>query len=147
MYRLECSNQTDFPLLLEIWELSVRATHHFLKPDDIDFFKQIIQEKEVFAHVDITVVKDDAGAILGFLGVAADSIEMLFLHPNAMGLGLGKLLLKHAVDNLGKRKVDVNEDNIQAKNFYEHFGFQIISRSELDGTGKPYPILHLQLPA
>jgi len=29
--------------------------------------------------------------------------------------------------------------------FYEHMGFEIISRSELDGLGKPYPILHMQL--
>jgi hypothetical protein len=30
--------------------------------------------------------------------------------------------------------------------FYEYMGFEIVGRSELVGLGKPYPILHLQLP-
>ena len=42
-------------------------------------------------------------------------------------------------------KVDVNEQNEQAIGFYQHYGFKTISRSELDGTGKPYPILHMEL--
>ena len=39
----------------------------------------------------------------------------------------------------------MNEQNEQAVGFYLHQGFVIAGRSELDGTGKPYPILHLQL--
>ncbi len=42
-------------------------------------------------------------------------------------------------------KVDVNEQNPQAVGFYEHMGFRLVSKSELDGEGKPYPILHMQL--
>jgi hypothetical protein len=33
----------------------------------------------------------------------------------------------------------VNEQNVQAVGFYLHMGFEIVARSELDGTGKPYP--------
>ena len=43
-------------------------------------------------------------------------------------------------------KVDVNEQNDKALGFYLRMGFRIIGRDETDGMGKPYPILHLQLP-
>lgn len=43
-------------------------------------------------------------------------------------------------------KVDVNEQNDKALGFYLRMGFRIIGRNETDGMGKPYPILHLQLP-
>jgi len=42
-------------------------------------------------------------------------------------------------------KVDVNEQNDQALGFYKGNGFKVISRSEMDSSGKPYPILHLEL--
>ena len=72
-------------------------------------------------------------------------LKMIFLHPDARGKGIGKMLLKYAIADLKVTKVDVNEQNAEALQFYEHFGFTVISRSALDGTGKPYPILHMQL--
>lgn len=42
-------------------------------------------------------------------------------------------------------KVDVNEQNPQAIGFYEKMGFKPIGRSEKDGSGKPYPIIHMSL--
>ena len=34
----------------------------------------------------------------------------------------------------------------QACRFYQHMGFQVAGWDETDPTGKPFPILHLQLP-
>ncbi|MGY0625916.1 MAG: GNAT family N-acetyltransferase, partial [Paraglaciecola chathamensis] len=42
-------------------------------------------------------------------------------------------------------KVDVNEQNPKALGFYQRIGFKVVGRSELDGQGKPYPLLHLAL--
>ena len=36
--------------------------------------------------------------------------------------------------------------NGQACRFYQHMGFQVAGRDETDPMGKPFPILHLQLP-
>ncbi len=47
----------------------------------------------------------------------------------------------------GPSRVDVNEQNEQALGFYQHLGFSVIGRSPLDGQGKPYPLLHMELPA
>lgn len=39
----------------------------------------------------------------------------------------------------------VNEQNPVAKGFYEHMGFEVVSRSPLDDQGNPYPILNMVL--
>jgi len=44
-------------------------------------------------------------------------------------------------------KWDANEDNPAAVKFYLHIGFVQTGRSETDGLGKPYPLLHMELPS
>ncbi|KYG84645.1 GCN5 family acetyltransferase [Roseivirga seohaensis] len=134
----------EFPAIVDVWEASVRATHHFLKKEDILYFKPLILN-EYLKAVDLRCVRDSNNNIIGFIGVAEQNIEMLFIHPNARGKGIGKILAQYAIRTLHSSKVDVNEDNEQAVGFYQNMGFKIIGRSELDGTGKPYPILHMEL--
>lgn len=143
-YEIDTVHQSEYQTLTELWEASVRATHHFLKEEDILFFKPLILN-EYLAAVELRCIRDKSGKILGFSGILADKLEMLFIHPDTRGMGIGKAILKHAIEELNVRKVDVNEDNPQAVGFYEHLHFQTISRSELDGMGKPFPILHMEL--
>ena len=70
---------------------------------------------------------------------------MLFIDNNYRGIGIGKKLITYAIDNLQVTKVDVNEQNNQAVGFYKHIGFNTYKRSDLDGEGKEYPILHMRL--
>lgn len=143
-YEIDIVHPSEYRELTELWEASVRATHHFLKEEDILFFKPLILN-EYLAAVDLSCIRDKDGKILGFAGVSADNLEMLFVHPDTRGMGIGKAILKYVIEELKVRKVDVNEDNPQAVGFYEHMEFQTISRSELDGMGKPFPILHMEL--
>lgn len=39
----------------------------------------------------------------------------------------------------------VNEQNPQAKGFYEHMGFRVYKRIDLDEQGNPYPLLYIGL--
>lgn len=127
-----------------MWEASVRATHHFVIEADIQFFKPIV--RDVLPQMtELACVRDDNGQVAGFIAVAEGKVEMLFLHPTAHGQGGGRRLLNHAVTAFGATTVDVNEQNEQALAFYLRMGFEVVGRSELDGTGKPYPLLHLQL--
>jgi putative acetyltransferase len=41
----------------------------------------------------------------------------------------------------------VNEQNTAAVAFYKACGFVVEGRSELDETGRPYPLLHMRLEA
>lgn len=72
-------------------------------------------------------------------------LEMLFVDDEARGSGVGTALLREAIRQYGVRRVDVNEQNPQALGFYLQQGFTEFGRSELDGDGMPYPILHLTL--
>lgn len=136
--------ESEYPEVVEVWEASVRATHHFLKEEDIIYFKPLILN-EYLKVVDLRGVKNDQQKIIGFLGVADRKIEMLFIHPDARGAGVGKLLVEYALQQMNVTKVDVNEHNEQAVGFYKHVGFKTTSRSELDSLGMPYPILHMVL--
>ncbi|MDW7691595.1 acetyltransferase [Flammeovirgaceae bacterium SG7u.111] len=142
--QVEEVSKLDYQELIEVWEASVRATHDFLKEEDIHYFKPLILNT-YFDAVELKCVKDKKGKVVGFLGVADQGLEMLFIHPDSRGEGIGKMLANYAIENFGVDKVDVNEQNEQAVGFYKKLGFEVKSRSELDGTGKPYPILHMEL--
>lgn len=136
--------KSDYSELTQLWERSVRATHDFLPESDILFFRPLILN-EFLPQVTLCCAKNSQGAISGFIGVADDKVEMLFIDPEYFGQGLGKALLNYAVETLNIHQVDVNEQNQQAANFYLKYGFKIKGRSETDGMGKPYPLLHLAL--
>ncbi|MTI33058.1 GNAT family N-acetyltransferase [Xanthovirga aplysinae] len=140
---IESVIEEDYQELVELWEASVRATHKFLKEEDIQFYKPLILN-EYLKAVELLCVRNENRQIIGFLGVAEGIIEMLFIHPLSRGTGIGKLLLKYAINTLKIYKVDVNEQNEQALGFYEHMGFKVVKRSELDSMKKPYPILHME---
>ncbi len=142
MFSIEKPEKKDYQEIITVWEASVRATHHFLKEEDIQFFRPLILNEYLDA-VDLYYVRDNDN-ISGFMGLSADAIEMLFIDPDSRDKGIGKLLAKFAIQQKNITKVDVNEDNVQAVGFYEKMGFAIISRSPVDGFGKPYPLLHME---
>ena len=136
-------NKSDYLEIIAIWEASVRATHHFLNEEDILQYKSLIFN-QYLDTVNLFCIKAEQ-KMLGFMGLNGDMIQMLFLHPDAIGTGLGKALLEFAINEKHCTKVDVNEQNESALSFYKHFGFIIIERYDHDAAGKPYPILSLTL--
>lgn len=143
MQNIEKPRREDYAEIVTLWEASVRATHHFLTEKDIAFFRPLIFNQYLDA-VDLYCMRN-SGKITGFLGLSDDAIEMLFIHPDSRGKGIGKLLAEFAITQKGIIKVDVNEDNRQGIGFYEKMGFRTVSGSPVDGFGKPYPLLHMEL--
>jgi putative acetyltransferase len=139
------------PQLFAIWEAAVAATHDFVAPADIAFYAALVRERYLpRARVDVAVARDDTP--LGFVGIAGNRIEALFVHPDHARCGIGRRLVEHARRNPGwlaaapsvrALRVDVNEENLPARAFYARMGFEVVGRSRLDACGKPYPILHL----
>ena len=127
--------------LLGVWERSVRATHSFLTEDDITAIRPDVSAG--FAMVRLFVAREGE-TIVGFAGVYEDGLEMLFVDADARGHGVGRLLLEH-VCALGVKRLDVNEQNPIALGFYERMGFVVTGRSEKDGQGRAFPLLHMQL--
>ena len=141
---IEQPDAQDYDELLRIWELAVRSTHHFLTENDILFYKPLVRD-EYFQAVELYMLRGSTGRIAAFLGLSEDNIEMLFVHPDEQGRGYGKCLIDFAVHEKRIYKVDVNEQNEKAFHFYQNRGFEVVSRDAVDGMGKPFPILHMQL--
>ena len=128
--------------LLDIWESSVRATHNFLRERDVEFLRPYVEQG--LKEIPVLLCALDKDRPLAFLGMAGDSIEMLFVHADSRHKGIGSALMREAL-SLGARHVDVNEQNPQALGFYQRFGFGVVSRDGVDSLGLPYPILHCEL--
>ncbi len=133
---------SEYPRLMEIWESAVQNTHDFLKEEDFLYYKGKIPM--YFQNLTLLGFEQE-GVLVGFIGIAGESIEMLFIDNDCRNTGIGKKLLEYAIANFQVNKVDVNEQNIQALDFYKCLGFSIYKKSELDGQGKEYPILHMHL--
>ncbi len=129
--------------VLKVWEESVRATHHFLTPSDFTEIKDLVQTIDFKALKLYCLIEDEK--VLGFIGVAEDKIEMLFLDPKVFGQGLGKMLLNFAIIELAADKLDVNEQNLKAVKFYQKLGFEVFERTEKDDQGRNYPLLRMKL--
>lgn len=127
--------------LLQVWEASVRSSHHFLTEADIDFFRPRVRDIYLPA-VDLYVIRDKG--IAAFMGLSDGMVEMLFVLPSEKGKGYGTALLNYAFEEEHIGKVDVNEDNVEAYRFYLGRGYRVKGRDETDADGKPFPILHLE---
>ena len=134
----------NYQKLINVWEASVRATHDFLPEGKIAELKPVILE-QYFGAVDLFCFKDSEDRILGFIGVADSKIAMLFVDPDYIGQKIGRKLTEYAIKNFGVSKVDVNEQNPDAIGFYQRIGFVQTGRSELDGQGNPFPLIHMEL--
>lgn len=132
--------------LTSVWRASVEATHDFLSEQDVERIAQYVPEAIRAVRILVTAC-DDKGHALGFAGANDDKLEMLFIDPAYRGIGVGATLLDFAVHELGVTTVDVNEQNAQARGFYEHEGFEVVGRSETDEQGESFPILHMRLKA
>ncbi len=145
-FLLERDSRRDAALIEElviVWKKSVEATHHFLTEQDIVDLRPLV-EAGVKEIADLILAKDKLGRVIGFMGIEHHKIEMLFVCPQYFGQGIGSKLVTYATDAYKIEYVDVNEQNQQACGFYQHMGFVICGRSELDDQGKPFPILHLK---
>ena len=83
--------------------------------------------------------EEEDGAPAAFMGVEGPSLEMLFVSAAARGRGMGGALLRYGTERCGVRTLAVNEQNPQARGFYEHMGFAAVRRTETGRTGPALP--------
>ena len=115
--------------LLEVWETAVRATHLFLSDAEIQTIKSYVpQALSEIPH--LIVLENEQARPIAFMGIAGTKIEML---------------VQYGIEVFGINELAVNEQNPLARAFYEHLGFSVCQRAELDEQGNPYPILYMRL--
>jgi putative acetyltransferase len=133
----------DAPLLAEIFRASVEE----LTGDDYDPGQQAAwaaaaDDVDAFAKRlagALTLVATTQGAPVGFASLAgADEIDMLYVHPAAVGQGAATLLVdaleKLAAGRGAKRlKADASDT---ALGFFEHRGFTPMQRNTVRRSGE-----------
>ncbi|MGL5968368.1 MAG: acetyltransferase [Kluyvera sp.] len=142
MLKIRMSQPSEAPEIIQIWRNSVDATHDFLTAND----RQEIEKEVVgfFSQTPVWVATNEEDQPIGFMFLHEGHLEALFVDASARGLGVGKQLISHALALHPDLSVDVNEQNQQAVGFYQHMGFEVSGRSDLDGQGRAYPLLHLK---
>ena len=134
----------DYQKLTDLWEASVRATHDFLPDAYIAQLRQLLLTQYLDAMM-LICTKTSNQRITGFAGVSTGKIQLLYIAPEYLGQGQGRQLLNYAIKHMNANTLDVNEQNVQALDFYLKQGFEVVGRSECDGLGQPYPLLHMRL--
>lgn len=143
IYDIEKRTESLLHALQEVWEASVRATHLFLSEEEIQKIAAYVPA--ALMEIPHLVVANAASHPVGFMGISGRKLEMLFIVPEARGKGLGKELIRYGIENYGIHEVCVNEQNPQAKGFYEYLGFRVYKRTDCDEQGNPWPILYMRL--
>lgn len=137
-------NETLIKALLTLWESSVRATHTFLSNEEIEKIKQYVPQ--ALNGISTLVIDTDKNENpIAFMGIENQKLEMLFVSSEYRGKGIGKKMLLYGIENYQVNNLTVNEDNPQAKGFYEYMGFKVYQRNEIDDQGNPCPILLMRL--
>lgn len=155
--RIEKAKAADWPRLMEIWAAAVRATHHFLSEEDFNHFQEVIPRNTCpVSEVYLAAPESGPGAeAVGFISLShpedkssptpsPSTVEMLFVDPAFHRQGIGSALLDFARAKYPALLLDVNEQNPGALAFYQSYGFRLTGRSELDASGRPYPLLHMR---
>lgn len=131
----------DHPALLDLWLRSVRASHTFLTEADIAELYPLVRDAAL-PGLQLWVADDD-GTPAAFAGLDGAKLEALFVAPEYFRRGVGRTLVEHARRLKGPLTTDVNEQNPEAVRFYEALGFHVVGRSDRDGGGRPFPLLHM----
>ena len=129
--------------LTAVWEDSVKATYLFLSEKKNKKFKQYVPQALREVRYLIVVVNEN-NIPVAFMGIQEQKLEMLFVMAKERGKGIGTRLIQYGIKEYSIKELTVNEQNPNAKRFYENNGFKVYKRTEVDEQGNPYPLLYMK---
>ncbi|WP_370523318.1 glutamine-hydrolyzing GMP synthase [Helicobacter winghamensis] len=124
-------------ILTQIWECGAKVTHNDLTQKEIASMKLEI-EKSIIASEQLCIAQKN-GEWLGFVAVENDEITLLFVASKYFKKGLGKALIREALDRYLMDFESVKVGSIEwALEFYTHLGF---TKNDSNISSKLYPDL------
>jgi putative acetyltransferase len=142
MWTIRPSRPGEEERLHEIWAGAVRATHGFLREEDFHFYSGLVRD-EMLPGRTFWVAADAEDRPVAWMDLQGESLEALFVDPAFHRRGAGKALMAHAMRLSPNLVLEANEQS-GAVAYYRRLGFVEVSRSEVDGTGRPYPLVTLR---
>ena len=117
-------SKSELEQLMMIWLESNKGAHPFIQEsywlNHVEMVKELLPQSDVF-------IFQEAGVIIGFMGVMDGYIAGIFVQESARKKGIGSRLLKSAKTLYSVLSLDVYQKNQLAYHFYLKQGFQVIS--------------------
>jgi ribosomal protein S18 acetylase RimI-like enzyme len=126
---LRAATRDDIPRIAEIWEPAWRDGHLGGVPDELVRIRTpenfLVRATAIQPQTTLAVLD---GATVGFVAVAGDEIDQLFVEASARGHGIADLLLRAGEEQIaaaGHRAawLAVVKTNARARRFYERNGW------------------------
>jgi len=119
--------------LLKEWDTLLTITKDYLIKNEV---YKLIHKEEIIGYYSYYFVDEK---IINF--------DNLFVLPNFIGKGFGKILINDFLEKISQRKIDkvILEADPNAELFYKHFGFKTIGHKESSIKNRYLPIMELRL--
>ena len=126
-------NNDDVDRIAQIWLEVNTKTHDFIPEkywiEQYDAVKQMLSQSEVYIY-------EENGEILGFVGLADEYIEGIFVAILSQSRGIGKQLLDFIKGIKKELSLSVYQKNERAMKFYQRENFIIKSKNIDENTGE-----------
>ena len=123
----------DLGQLLDAWYSASQVAHPFL---DEDFFEQ--ERKDIAAlylpNAETWVYELD-GVVIGFIALIGNEVGAIFVDSKFHGQGVGRALMDKARSIRDVLELDVFEDNLVGRRFYEKYGLSRVDEHVHEETG------------
>ncbi len=117
-------HETDTGEVLEIYYHSSSLAHAFLEPEFIKKEKDHI--REIYLPQTKTWVFEGDNGLDGFISMIGNEVGGIFVRPEKIGQGIGKMLMDFVSGQYKELEVEVFEENVIGKTFYEKYGFKLM---------------------
>lgn len=124
----------DLPQVMSLWLDTNIAAHDFIPKEY--WLENLEAVAAMLPHAELYVY-EQAGKILGFVGLDAGYIAGIFVSGAAQSRGIGQKLLEYCMGKYARLTLNVYEKNRRAVEFYRRAGFRTIKPQTDENTGEP----------
>ena len=124
---------SDLDEILDVWSKASSLAHAFLDPGFVEKVKKDM--RELYIPGSETWVYEEAGSIIGFIGMQENEIGGLFVRPDQHSKGIGTKLVNFIIEFHDELEVEVFKDNDIGRAFYDRYGFKVMNESIHEATG------------
>lgn len=132
---------TDLEPVLDAWYEASLIAHSFLPAEFFVTERALIAERWLPASEAYVCELD--GHVVGFISLVGNEVGGFFVHPDHQGRGAGQALMDHARQLRSTLELDVFEENLIGRRFYDAYGFVLVETR--DDTESGHPQLRLRL--
>ena len=131
--------EADLDTVVDLWLKSSIKAHSFI---EASFWEgQVSAMREVYIPSADTWVAEYEGMLVGFVSLNEEMLAALFVHPFFQGNGIGKQLLRFAMEQSDSLVLSVYKENKRAMDFYRKQGFEAVQEQVDKHTGMPEVIM------